>query len=119
MEQSGLAFTRIRCPRIPDPRAFTAQTHRASHLTTFAEPAYPITAKENRIEGKVILDAVIGTDGTVKELSIREGHPLLAEAAAQTVRQWRYRPTTVNGRPVEVQTDIEVTFALPDSVLSI
>jgi outer membrane biosynthesis protein TonB len=67
------------------------------------------------IEGTVVLDAVVGI---VKELSVRTGHPLLAESAAETVRQWRYRPTTVNGRPVEVQTDIEVKFTLPDSVVS-
>jgi len=118
MEQRGISFSRIRCPRIPDPRAFTAQGHRASHLIAFAEPVYPPTAKTNGIDGIVVLDALVGADGIVNELSVRTGHPLLAECTVEIVRQWRYRATTVNGRPVEVQTDIEVRFTLPDSVVS-
>src|SRR5215471_16479498 len=101
MEERQLPFSRIRCPRGSDPRAFTAQTHRASHLTAFAEPHYPATAKTRGIEGKVVLDAVVGCDGVMRELSVRTGHPLLAESALETVRQWRYRPTMVNGVPVE------------------
>ena len=84
----------------------------------FAEPEYPSTAKIRGIEGTVVLDAVIGLDGLIKGLSVRTGHPLLAESALEAVRQWRYRPTTVNGIPVEVQTDMQVTFTLPDSVVS-
>ncbi len=118
MEERKLPFSRIRCPRGSDPRAFTAQAHKASHLIIFEEPAYPATAKTDRIEGVVVLDAVIGRDGAVKDLSARTGHPLLAQSALETVRWWRYRTTTVNGVPVEVQTDVEVTFTLPESVVS-
>ena len=70
------------------------------------------------IEGTVLLDAVIDRDGAITDLSARTGHPWLAESAVEAVRHWRYRPTTVNGTPVEIQTEIEVTFALPDSVVS-
>jgi periplasmic protein TonB len=87
-------------------------------LIAFAEPAYPPAAKAHGLEGAVVLDALIGRDGEFMDLSVRRGHPWLAESALETVRQWRYRPTTVNGIAVEVQTEIEVTFRLPDSVVS-
>jgi len=118
MEDSKLPFSRIRCPRGSNPREFTEQAHRASHLIAFAEPEYPARAKTRGIEGTVVLDAVVDRDGAIKEVSVRTGHPLLAESALETVRQWRYCPTTVNGIPVEVQTDMEVKFTLPDSVVS-
>ena len=82
------------------------------------EPAYPDDAKVQGIEGKVVLDALIDTNGAIETLSVRTGHPLLAESALQTVRTWRYRPTKLNGVRVEVSTDIEVTFALPNLVAS-
>jgi periplasmic protein TonB len=117
MEQRGLPFSRIRCPR-SDPSGFTVQTHRATHLIAFAEPDYPAAAKTHRIEGTVLLDAVIDREGAIKDLSVRTGHPWLAESARETVQHWRYRPTTINGIPVEVQTEIQVIFTLPDSVAS-
>jgi TonB family protein len=117
MEERKLPFSRIRAPRTSDPRGFTAQAHRASHLTTFVEPVYPTIAKAEQIEGKVVLDAVIGCDGAVKDASLRTGPPLLAESALEALRLWLFRPTTVNGIPVEVQTDVEIAFTLPDSVV--
>lgn len=118
MGQRELPFSRIRFPRSSDPLGPNAQAHRVSHLIAFAEPTYPAKAKTNGIEGTVLLHVVIDRDGVIQELSAREGHPWLAEAALETVREWRYRPTTVNGIPVEVQTEIEVRFTLPDSVVS-
>jgi protein TonB len=73
-------------------------------------PVYPEEAKAKGVTGKVILAALIGKDGVVLDLSVLEGDPLLAEAAMQTVRHWEYRPTTVNGVPVEVATEIELNF---------
>jgi protein TonB len=61
----------------------------------------------------VTLDVLVGKDGVIQTLSVREGHPLLAESALQTVRHWTYRPTEVNGVAVEVQTEIELSFTLP------
>lgn len=75
-------------------------------------PAYPPLARQTRIEGKVVFTAVIGTDGSILQLKMASGHPLLAAAAADAVRQWRYRPTLLNGEPVEVVTVIEVNFKL-------
>jgi protein TonB len=117
MEQRRLPFSRIRCLR-SDPRGFNQPAHRASHLIAFQEPAYPAAAQAQGIEGAVLLDVVIDREGAVQDLSARAGHPWLAASALETVRHWRYRPTTVNGVPVEVQTEIEVTFSLPDSVVS-
>jgi protein TonB len=68
-------------------------------------------ARQARIQGVVILDAVIAKDGSVDELKVISGHPLLTGAAIDAVKQWKYKPTTLNGEPVEVQTTITVTFS--------
>jgi protein TonB len=73
---------------------------------------YPPKAKENHIEGVVHLQVTIGTDGGMKELKLISGQPLLAQAALEAVRQWRYQPTTVNGELVEVVTQVAVVFRL-------
>lgn len=75
-------------------------------------PVYPELAKRARVQGDVELNAVIGVDGSIKELRVVAGHPLLVRAAVEAVSQWRYRPTTLNGDPVEVATQITVTFRL-------
>ncbi len=76
------------------------------------EPAYPPLARSMRISGVVELVAVIGTDGRIKELRLKAGHPLLARAAIEAVARWVYKPTLLNGKPVEVQAPITVTFRL-------
>jgi TonB family protein len=110
MEQQRLPISRIRLPLSGGPRDFTVGMHRDSHLIAYSDPIYPPEAQAKGIEGKVILNAVIGKDGAVQELSVSEGDPLLAASALETVRHWTYRPTTVNGVPVEVVTRIEVNF---------
>ena len=75
-------------------------------------PAYPPEAKEQRIQGKVTFTANIGKDGRVMSLELISGDPILAEAARQAVQQWVYRPTLLNGEPVEVVTQIDVNFTL-------
>jgi protein TonB len=75
-------------------------------------PVYPELAKRARVQGDVELNAVIGVDGSIQELRVRSGHPLLVKAAVEAVSQWRYQPTTLNGDPVEVATLITVTFRL-------
>jgi protein TonB len=75
-------------------------------------PTYPPLAKSARISGLVQLVGVISKDGTIKELRIISGHPLLAPAALEAVRQWVYRPTLLNGEPVEVIAPIDVHFKL-------
>jgi protein TonB len=58
------------------------------------------------------LHAIIAKDGTVQQLEVMSGHPLLVQAALDAVRQWRYQPTLLNGEPVEVDTTVDVIFSL-------
>jgi periplasmic protein TonB len=75
-------------------------------------PIYPQIAKTAHIQGTVILHAIISKDGSVSNLTYESGPPLLMRAAMDAVRQWRYRPTLLNGEPVEVDTTISVVFTL-------
>jgi protein TonB len=75
-------------------------------------PAYPPLARSARIQGTVVLQAMISKQGTIENLRLSSGHPLLAPAAIEAVRQWRYRPYILNGEPVEVDTQITVNFSL-------
>jgi protein TonB len=83
---------------------------------SYSEPEYPAEARAAGIEGTVVLDFVVDGDGAVQSVSVRSGHPILAESACRAVRGSRYRPTHLNGRRVEVATELEVNFALPDAV---
>jgi protein TonB len=76
------------------------------------EPLYPAIAKAAHVQGTVILAAVIGKDGTIQNLHVVSGHPLLQGAAMDAVKQWRYRPYILNGEPVEVDTQVVVNFTL-------
>ena len=75
-------------------------------------PTYPPEAGRARIEGTVVLLAVIGKDGTVQDVRVESGLPMLAQAAIDAVRQWRYRPYLLNGEPVEVDSRITINFTL-------
>jgi protein TonB len=75
-------------------------------------PEYPVLAKGARISGVVHLIGIIAKDGTIRDLRLVGGHPLLAHAAMQAVEQWVYEPTLLNGEPVEVIAPIEVSFTL-------
>lgn len=85
----------------------------ALDLISQVAPVYPPLAKQARIQGDVELSAVIGTDGKVKNLMVVRGHPLLVQAALDAVRNWVYKPTLLNGEPVEVKTTISINFTLP------
>jgi protein TonB len=75
-------------------------------------PTYPPLAKSARVQGQVEFTATISKEGTIENLTLVRGHPLLVNAAKEAVLQWRYRPTMLNGQPVEVVTDIIVNFTL-------
>ena len=75
-------------------------------------PVYPVEAKQAGLEGRVRLQAVIGADGKVSNLQVVSGEPIFAQSAMDAVRQWVYEPTLVNGKPVEVITDIDVNYTL-------
>jgi periplasmic protein TonB len=76
------------------------------------QPVYPPLAKQTRTQGVVVLAALIGPDGRIRNLRVLTGHPLLTQAAMDAVRQWRYHPTLLNGEPAEVDTTVEVRFVL-------
>ncbi len=76
------------------------------------EPAYPLLAKSARVQGDVVLTAVIDVNGDIQNLQLISGHPMLVPSAIAAVRQWRYKPYLLNGQPVEVETQITVIFAL-------
>jgi periplasmic protein TonB len=104
-------------PAPPPPPAAPRQIQvggdvQAALILVQTQPAYPLAARQGRIHGTVKLMAVIGTDGKIKNLTAVSGHALLVQAALEAVRHWIYRPTVLDGVPVEVNTDIEVRFSL-------
>jgi protein TonB len=76
------------------------------------KPEYPPIARTGHIEGAVVLQAIIGKDGKVKNVRVISGHPMLAQAAQNAVKQWEYKPYVLNGQPVEIDTNITVNFKL-------
>jgi protein TonB len=79
------------------------------------QPAYPPIAKQARVQGVVEMRALISKTGTIENLNVISGHPMLATAAVEAVRDWRYRPYLLNNEPIEVETEITVNFVLSES----
>jgi protein TonB len=75
-------------------------------------PKYPPLARSARVQGPVVLDVVIGKDGSVSDITTKSGHPMLVPAAIDAVKQWRYKPYRLDGKPVEVNTEVVVLFTL-------
>jgi protein TonB len=86
----------------------------AARLIFGPKPEYPPLARMARIQGQVRLDAIINKDGTIQDLRVLGGHPLLVKAALDAVQRWRYQPTLLNGEAVEVATEIDVNFTLSE-----
>jgi len=112
---------RVAPPPDPDPKAEETTVPRlvpvggkvqAAKLVHRVSPLYPALARQARISGVVLLEAIIAIDGTIRDLRVLQGHPLLARGAIDAVRQWRYQPTLLNGLPVEVITQVEVNYTL-------
>jgi protein TonB len=76
------------------------------------QPDYPPLARSAGIQGVVVLQAVISRQGAIENLRVISGHPMLVRAAVEAVMQWRYRPYSLNGKPIEVETQITVNFTL-------
>ncbi len=76
-------------------------------------PVYPAQAKMFRLEGKVILNATVMEDGSVRDLKVVQGEPVLAQSAVVAVKQWRYQPFLLDGKPVKTETSITIDFKLP------
>jgi len=83
-----------------------------ANLVHRVQPAYPPLARAARIQGQVLLQAIISKSGTIENLQVLSGHPMLVHAALDAVRQWRYRPYFLNNEPVEVETQVTVNFIL-------
>jgi TonB family protein len=81
-------------------------------LITKVAPEYPADAREQRIQGQVRLEVTIDKEGNVSNIQLVSGHPSLAPAAIEAVKQWKYRPYLLNGEPVEVETIVTVNFTL-------
>jgi protein TonB len=107
-------------PPPPPPKAETPKRIRVGGQVEAAKaiyrpsPEYPPLAKMARIQGVVRLEAVISKDGTIQDLKVLSGHPLLVKSAMEAVQKWRYQPTLLNGEPVEVVTEIDVNFTLQE-----
>jgi protein TonB len=76
------------------------------------EPTYPPLAKAARVQGDVVLKAIINRNGDIQDLQLVSGHPMLVPAAIAAVKMWRYKPYLLNGQPVEVETTVTVIFSL-------
>jgi protein TonB len=99
-------------PPPPQERIRVGGQVQSAKIMNQARPVYPALARQARIQGKVLLEAVINKEGVIEELTVVSGHPLLINAALDAVKQWRYQPTMLNGVAVEVITTIEVNFTL-------
>ncbi|HEY5176183.1 MAG TPA: TonB family protein [Terriglobales bacterium] len=100
------------------PKAATPQRVRVSSgvsqglLIRKTTPVYPPLARQARIQGTVVLQALIGKDGAIQNLHVVSGHPMLTGAALDAVKQWRYKPYYLNGEPVDVETTVNVVFTM-------
>jgi len=114
----SMPFASTPSPVAPAPPAAAAKKPAAApggkvapaQLVYRREPEYPPAARQMHAAGQVVLEAVIGTDGRVKSVRVVSGHPLLVQAAKQAVMQWRYKPTLLDGQPVENTTQISLNF---------
>ena len=82
-------------------------------LVQSVKPTYPLQAQQAHVEGTVVLNAVIGKDGSVESVKVISGHPMLTQAAVDAVKRWRYKPYYLNGEAVQAETEIKVKFAPP------
>ena len=108
-----ISSTPVAVPKVATPQRVRVSAGVTSGLLVRkVNPVYPPLARQARISGTVVLRAVIGKDGAIQNLSLVGGHPMLAPAAIDAVKQWKYKPYLLNGEPVEVDTEIQVNFTL-------
>jgi periplasmic protein TonB len=108
-----ISSTPVAVPKVATPqRVRVSQGVSQGLLVKKVQPAYPPLARQARIQGQVILQAEISKDGSIENLRLISGHPMLAPAAIEAVKQWRYKPYMLNGEPVAVETTVMVNFTL-------
>ena len=110
---SVLSSTPVAIPKIATPQRVRVSSGVSTGLLVRkVPPTYPPLARQARIQGVVILQAQISKEGNIENLQLISGHPMLAPAAIEAVKQWKYRPYLLNGEPVEVDTQVQVNFTL-------
>lgn len=108
-----LSSTPVAVPKVEQPKKIrVSQGVIQGNAISQPRPIYPPLAKQARIQGAVVLHAVISKNGNIENLEVVSGHPMLVPAAINAVKQWRYKPYYLNGQPVEVETQITVNFSL-------
>ena len=108
-----ISSTPVAVPKVATPqRVRVSQGVSTGLLIRKVNPTYPPLARQARIQGTVVLHAVISKDGSIENLTLVSGHPMLAPAAIDAVKQWKYKPYLLNGEPVEVDTEVLVNFTL-------
>jgi TonB family protein len=107
------SFAASQVPGYP-PHVRVEQSVMAGYLAKRVDPIYPPAAKQARIQAAVVLKVVISKSGDVENIQLISGHPMLAPAAIDAVKQWKYKPYLLNGAPVEVDTQVTVNFTLSD-----
>jgi len=109
----GIVNSAAPVPKVATPtRVRVSQGVTQGLLVRRIQPTYPPLAKQARIAGAVVLQAEISKDGSIQNLHVISGHPMLVPSAIEAVKQWKYRPYILNGEPVEVETTITVNFTL-------
>ncbi len=110
---SVLSATPVAVPKVATPQRVRVSSGVSQGLLVRrVQPNYPPLARQARIQGVVLLQATISREGNIENLQLISGHPMLAPAAIEAVKQWKYRPYLLNGEPVEVETQVQVNFTL-------
>jgi protein TonB len=110
---SVLGSVNVAAPKIATPQRVRVSSGVVSGLLLRkVQPNYPPLARQARIQGVVVLQAQISKEGAIENLQLISGHPMLAPAAIEAVKQWKYKPYLLNGEPVEVETQVQVNFTL-------
>jgi len=105
--------TPVAVPKVATPqRVRVSQGVIQGSRIRYIQPTYPPLARQARIQGAVVLQAEISKDGSIENLRLISGHPMLTSAAIEAVKQWKYKPYLLNGEAVEVETQITVNFSL-------
>jgi protein TonB len=108
-----ISSTPVAVPKVATPQRVRVSAGVTNGLKVKdVKPVYPPLARQARIQGTVVLHAQISKDGSIEGLTLISGHPMLAPAAIDAVKQWRYKPYLLNGEPVEVDTEVMVNFTL-------
>ena len=107
-----ISSTPVAVPKVAPSRVRVSQGVVSGLAISQPKPLYPQMARMARVQGAVVLQAVISKSGAIENLRVVSGHPMLQQSALDAVRQWRYRPYLLNGEPVEVETQITVNFNL-------